>query len=174
MSKPNPLPTLVDRCDIKLGVLRQVLPKIYSQHRDSLHRLVRQPTLKPRTHGLLCDLTLTEWGRAQDRETKRLLWNCYFPGRRPHIWHVLFYVLEIPMTKLVEKSGLTERAIRKYLPRARVPIKHVRAIAPFAMEYRDAMASKKSRDGVDPRYMMLHRALTDRKRMRTYADLDED
>lgn len=174
MSKPNPLPILVDRCDLKLGVLRQVLPPIYWQHADSLHRLVRQPVLKPQTHRLLCDLTLTAWGQCQDKETQRLLWKCYFDRHRPHIWHVLFYMLEIPMSKLVEKSGLTEKAIRKYLPRARVPIKHVRAIAPFAMEYRDAMASKKSRDGVDPRYMILHRALTDRRRMKTYGNLDED
>jgi hypothetical protein len=119
MSKPNPLPILVDRCDLKLGVLRQILPPIYWQHIDSLHR-------------------------------------------------------QIPMPKLVEKSGLTEKAIRKYLPRSRVPIRHVKAIGSFAIEYRDAMASKKSRDGVDPRYIILHRTLTDRRRMKMYGDLDED
>ncbi|WBC28336.1 hypothetical protein DPMD02_68 [Desulfofustis phage LS06-2018-MD02] len=174
MSKPNPLPILVDRCDLKLGVLRQILPPIYWQHIDSLHRLVRAPALKPKTHRLLFDLTLTAWGQAKDKETQRLLWKCYFDRHLPHIWHVLFYMLEIPMPKLVEKSGLTEKAIRKYLPRSRVPIRHVKAIGSFAIEYRDAMASKKSRDGVDPRYIILHRTLTDRRRMKMYGDLDED
>lgn len=173
MSKPNPLPILVDHCGLKLGVLRQVLPRSY-QHLSTLHALVRAGSLKPKTHSQVCDLTLTAWGQCKDATIRKLLWDCYFEGHRPHIWHVMFYMLEIPMSKLVEKSGISERAIRKYLSKPRVPQRHLRAIAPFAMEYRDAMASKKSREGVDPRYMILHRALTDPKRITTANDIVTD
>ena len=172
--KPSPLPILVEHCGLKLSsTLARVLPKNY-HHLSTLHALAKAPVVKPKTHAMLCDLTLTAWGTHPDPKVRRLLWNCYFPGKRPHIWHVLFYMLEIPMSKLVEKSGISERAIRKYLSRSRVPQRHLRAIAHFAMEYRDAMASKKSRAGVDPRYMILHRALHDPKRITTHEDIDED
>lgn len=170
MSKPNPLPILVDRCGVKLGVLRRVLPQIYG-HYATLHKLVRAPVLKPKIHKLLCDLTLTEWGRSSDPGTRQLLWDCYFPGYQPHIWHVLYYMLEIPMTQLVGKSGLTESAIRKYLPQPRVPQRHLRAIGRFAIEYRNAMSSKRSKGGVDLRYMILHSALTDPKRIRQHGKI---
>ena len=47
------------------------------------------------------------------------------------------------MTALVEHSGVTESAIRKYLPKPKAPQLHVWKIARFAMEYRDALASKR-------------------------------
>jgi len=174
MSKPSPLPILVSHCNLKLGVLRRILPPVYYPNSDSLHRLVKAKVLKPRIHRLLCDLTLTEWGHAQDPGIKRLLWDCYFPGHRPHLLHIMFYVFEIPMSTLIEKSGLTEGMLRKYLSKPKVPERVVKALGRFAIEYRDALASRKAKNGRDPRYMMLHRAMVSRSRMTKWGDIHEE
>ncbi len=171
--KPSPIPILVKHCGVKISTLGRVLPKVYG-HLSTLHNLAKAPVVKPKTHQAVAMLALMNWGTHPDPKVRKQLWDCYFPGKRPHIWHVLYFMLELPMSKLVEKSGISERAIRKYLTRSRVPQRHVRAIARFAMEYRDAMASNKSKAGRDPRYMILHRALHDRKRMTTHEDIDED
>jgi hypothetical protein len=150
-----------------------VLPAHYYNHPAKLHRLCRAPGLKPKTHSKLCHLTLTNWGTCKDPEIKQALWDCYFPGTPPHLWHVMYYLLGIPMSKLVEKSGLTEKAIRKYLTLPKVPQAHVRAIGRFALEYRDALRSPKQKGGPDPRYMILHLAMTDKSRMYQRGELSE-
>lgn len=162
--KPNPLPILVEFCDLKLGVLRRVLPK--KQHNTHyLQNLVRKKSIDHLTHRRLCILTLTYWAQVQDPETKKQLWDCYFPRTKPHIWHLLYFEHQIPMDTLMEKSGCTEGQIRKYLVQSKVPRFHVRKIARFAMQLRDELSSKKRSEGPDARYMNLHRALTDTSRM---------
>lgn len=173
MASPNPLPLLVDHCAIKLPTIQLALG-YKRMHIATLHRLVRATQLKDRNHSRLFDLTMTEWGQCDEPDIKQLLWDCYFPGDRPHVLHLLFYQFQIPMATLMTKSGLTERVIRRWLHRPKLQRHVLRAIGPFAIEYRDALASKKQRGGPDPRYMLLHRAITDTSRLYDRGDVIED
>lgn len=165
MKNKNPLPLLHEHC----GVKKSHIPGMLGYHRMTANRLqslVTMATLKPKPHARLFFPTMVAWGQCEDREVKRLLWECYFdPEDKPHIYHILCWEHSIPDEVILRHAGFSLSTLHKILKRPKVTKLHLQAIARFAMQYRDAMASKKSRAGTDPRYMRLHRALTDAKRI---------
>lgn len=171
--KPNPLPILCKRFGVKLGTVKLMLPKT-QRSTEYLHRLVKKKEIDKRTHARLCSLTLECWGKATDGETKKLLWDCYFPNNKPHLWHVLYYQLNIPMHLLTQHSGLTEEQIKKYLRNRKMPQLHVQKIARFAMKARDELSSKRRIGGPDERAQLIQEALTDRSRMYFTGEIIND
>jgi len=174
MKHANPLPILHEHCELKKSHIPMMLgyPRMTAER---LQSLVTTTVLKPKPHARLFFPTMVAWGQCEDKEVKRALWRCYFDAdTKPHIYHLLCWEHCIPDETITRHAGFSQSTLRKILKRPKVTKTHLQAIARFAMEYRDAMASKKSRDGVDPRYMRLHRALTDHKRLYEHGEIITD
>lgn len=165
MTKPNPIPILTKHRGIGLQTIQRAMGH-KSMYITTLHRLAKAAHLTEYTWSRLFDLTMTEWGQCDDREVKHLLWECYFPGSLPHVYHYLHYHFQIPAAVLLEKSGLSPSAFdRRVLRRPKISQRHLQAIAPYAMEYEQALASKKQVAGRDPEYMLIARSLRDPARV---------
>jgi hypothetical protein len=174
LAMKNPLPILTRECGIKLGTVARVLG---NPHMDLglMHNLARVPSIKPAYHRKLFDLTMTEWGQCSNARTRQLLWDCYFPGTKPHVYHLLHYVHQVPIETLVEHSRLPVSTIEhRVLRRPKLRKRHLRSIARYAMSYVEALASKKQLGGRDPRYAALQRALVDPSRLYDHGEMSQD
>lgn len=165
MKYANPLPIMHEHCGLK----KSHIPMMLGYHRMTANRLQSLATmaaLRPKPHARLFFPAMVAWGECKDRDAKQALWECYFDAdTKPHIYHILCWEHSIPDETIMRHAGFSQSTLRKILKRPKVTKLHLQAIARFAMEYRDALASKKQRGGPDPRYMKLHRALTDPKRL---------
>lgn len=171
----NPIPILHKEFDIGLTQLMAAV-KIPHIKRDTVRSMVGRHRIPEHLHKRFFLPTMTVWGQAvNDRHrAAQQLWACYFPDHEPHVYHLLSFVFYMSDAKLCKEAGISQRTLHKILRRPKLSKKQLRDIAPFAMRYRDALASKKQRGGSDPRYMKLHRALTDTKRIYEHGEIIAD
>lgn len=164
--KPNPLPLLHKHCGLKIRELPDVVRDLDSFR---IHKMFQEAMIEERYHNALRGRSLLEWGRHKDPEARRALWQCYFPETRPHVFHILVYRLNKSPAELSSECRLSAQQIRDDLARPRILQTHLQNIARYAMELHEVMASPNTKDGVDPRYMELYRALKDPKRIQPYG-----
>ena len=173
MRKPNPLPILTRECGVKLGAIRDALTR--GIELEELHSLALRPTIEDdRDYRALFHLTMSEWGINPTPHIRRSLWNCYFPETRPHIFHVLVYRLQVPISTLSLQSKLSERMIQNDLRSSRIYKGHLQAVAPYATLLYESMASPRTWDGYDSRSMEIYRSLRDPHRIKPYGVLLQD
>lgn len=167
----NPVPILYQHCGVKVSTVSPLFPP--GTPLEIVHQLFTDKPIDARLHRKLQPLALTHWGQHPERHVRRLLWNCYFEGYRPHIFHILAYRCSIPVSTLALQSSLSQRQIEKNLTRPRVLRNHLQAIARYATLLEEAYRSPKTWDGVNPVYMEIHRALRDPKRIKPFGSLTD-
>ncbi len=159
----NPVPLLHEHCGLTPLKLGQVL----GCHQEHTHRYFEGKPLTAKEFESLRDYTMVQWGQHPDGKVRRLLWRVYYPDDRPNIFQVLYYRCDVTIDKLMKagRKRMAERTVRINLKRARIPLRQLRNIAGYAKGWENELASKKRQGGPDPRYMEIHRALHDPKRM---------
>ena len=165
----NPIPLLCDHFDMKLSTIHRA-SRIPSMHVETLHSWYNRSELKPKMKTRLFGLSMVEWGSAWDlgikSEERKLLWQCYFPHTRPHIYHYLHFAFFRSMTELTEESKLSEDNINRLLRKPKLHKFQLRAIAPFTQQLITSYQSPRTWDGQQTRkYTTLYRAMTDPKRL---------
>jgi hypothetical protein len=162
----NPIPILHKSCGYTLS---QIMAACKMPHikRETVRSMTHAHRLPEHMHKRLFLPTMIAWANAVNNKEPQAqqLWACYFPDHEPHIYHIMAFQFYIPTERLVKETGLSASTIRKILRRPKITKRQLRAIYPFARAYCDALYSKKSRDGRDPRYVRIHRALTDHSRL---------
>ena len=169
--KKNPVPILGEHCNVKVNHISPLFPP--KTPLELVHAVFKSKPIDDKLHSKLLPLTLTSWGSHPDQAVRRLLWDCYFEGYRPHIFHVLVYRCQIPVATLVLRSTLSKRQIEANLYRPRVLQTHVQAIARYASQVEESYRSPRTWDGRNPVYMEIHRALRDPKRVKPFGSFED-
>lgn len=170
----NPIPLLVGSFGHTLFGISQATGHSV-KHIDVLHKAHNAAKINHVLHGLLFELSMIEWGQAYQRrshrEVRKLLWQCYFPDTRPHIYHLLHYAHNMDLEKA---TGYSERVIRRILHQPRLHRRQGDRVRRFAIEYIDAIGSKSRKYGADPAYMGLYYALNDPRRQYAKGEIVTD
>lgn len=170
--KRNPIPILREHFNLKVSAVschyREDTPL------DIVHQTFNTPHLDEKIHAKMFQTTMRYWGECTDPNVRKQLWECYFPaGTRPHIYHLLCFVHSRDHM-IVKQTRCTERMLDNILRQPKLKRYQLRIIGRFAMRFIEELRSKRSRAGQDPRYMTLHRALTDKARMYEHGEIITD
>lgn len=169
----NPLPILTEFCGVKISDIRAVVSG-FDMSLSSAHELCKRKVISKKLHSNFRKLTLYHWGTATNPDIRQLLWDCYFEGHKPHIYHLLGFVFCIPDEQLCQEAHISPATLRRIYSRPKLLKRQLQAIAPFALKYRDALMSPKQKLGPDRRHVLIHMALRDRKRLYDKGEIVAD
>lgn len=108
--------------------------------------------------------TMVYWGEHFGTPLGKALWACYFDGN-PHVYHLLHFVFNLPIDFLADRAGMKSDKIKRLLREPTLKQTQLQAIGRFTVEYINALASEKAKDGPDLRYRHLDKALHDKGRI---------
>lgn len=168
----NPLPTLGKHFGVKISDVTPHLPA--NTPLSAAHALFRHEELPTDLHGKLLNLTLLHWGSATG-DHRTYLWDCYFPTTRPHVYHMLHYEHLILFDTLSSETGYSDNVLDSIMHQPKLHRRQLRRIGRYALEYAQAISSKKRKHfDYDPRHMNIRRALRDSSRLYQKGELTKD
>lgn len=174
----NPIPVLHEHYGVSLHEIHRAvgIPRLAVDRLHSWHNMTK---LSAPIHARLFRVSMVEWGAAKHdgyktREQLRLLWECYFPETPPHIYHYLVFVHMIPDDTICKVTGYSDKTLAKIVKQPKLLKPQLERIGKWAVAYIEELSSKKRKAGPDPRYMALHRALRDPKRIYAKGEMIAD
>ena len=165
--KKQPLYILHHEFGVGVKSLHAMMPKKFKYETTWKYATGHRQYLKPAWRHFLFRGVMNHWGQEfNNRNPKRqLLWNYYFEGYKPHIYHILSFIFYYTDPELCRVTGTTPKQLDKWLRRPRLSQQMLQKAAPHAMQMKNALMSPNRTGGVDSRYSLIHRALVDRSRL---------
>ena len=164
--KNHPIYILHHEFGVKLTMLYSLMPPNVKPE-TTWYLAAGKKSLSPYLGEYLFKGVMTYWGQAyNDRNPKRhTLWNYYFEGYKPHIYHILSFIFYYTDPELCRVTRTTPKQLDKWLRRPKLSQRMLQKAAPHAMQMKNDLQSPNRTGGVDSRYSLIHRALRDRNRL---------
>lgn len=164
--KTQPVYVLHYEFGVKLSHLHAMMPPRSRYDTTALLASGRR-YLSPKLQRHWFKPAMVYWGQEFNNRNpkRRLLWDYYFEGYKPHIYHILSFIFYYTDPELCRVTGTTPKQLDKWLRRPRLSQRMLQKAAPEAMKLKNALQSPNRTGGVDSRYSLIHRALKDRKRL---------